>query len=559
MEREVHLNSQVRVDRGEMARLLADGLRDLGYFESATQLEMESGFQATSEACKELLGLLGKRKYEEALEVLPRCRFKHSELGLVRARNALQQERYVEMLANHSTVQALCFLRMDLRRTQPNDELVELAALLACPCKQQLLQQWAKFHAKQFAGFGMVETGGEGSVVDRIKFLLDVECLVPARRLFSLLEQSLEGAGRPPSLPQGVVGSIKRFKRSLDFPYPLLRSVGEMEAERSRFFLPRHPMALAEVQMAGQEIWSLCFNPSGTQLALGTGAGAVIVLDSESLQVVSTLHNKNGDRRGPVRELDWRFPNWILAMHVAPPQGNGYSLDFNAVDGALIAVLGDGKCFSPPALQCFHAGRPNARWLSEEQVVCAGPDGWYKLWRIKDSTFTLKFCVPVERVLDLVVAAGTGGKSLVLLACADCAVRGYCGSQLMVEIATNAPPTRFLFVSPPTSNSHVLVALATHQFMVFIPQQQQGEGEAFGLEGSVTTVAALSTGDFLAVAGNGGGVDVYALPDTAQRVLQLAPRQLGIGRRVVALQWNPSRVGHLVAVGDEGSVWIWGQ
>lgn len=535
MEREVHLNSLVRVDRGEMARLLADGLRDLGYYESATQLERESGFQATSEACGELLGLLGKRKYEEALDVLPRCRFRHRELGLVRARNALQQERYVEMLASRSTVQALCFLRMDLCRTQPSDELVELAALLACPCQQQLLQQWAEFRAKQFAGFGMVEAIG-ASVVDRIKSLLDVECLVPTRRLFSLLEQSLQ---RPP-LPLLPAAGIKRFKRSLDLPYPLLRSMGEREVERSRFFLPRH--STAEVQLEGQEISSLCFHPNGTQLALGTRSGAVLVLDSESLHVLST--SSGNGRRGPVRELEWRLPGGMLAVH------DGHSLDFNAAgDGALVVVvLGDGTSFSPPALQCFHGGRPSARWLSEDQIVCAGPDGWYKRWGVKDSAFALELCVPVERVLDLVV----GANGLVLLACADCTVRGYCDSQLVMEVATSAPPTRFVL---PASNAHVLVALATHQFMVFGQPTGEGEGEAFRVEGSTGT-AALSTGDFLAVAGSAGSVDVYALPDTTQRALQL---RLGAGHRAVAMQWNPHRVGHLVAVGDQGAVWSWGQ
>jgi hypothetical protein len=68
----------IQVERSELARLLAAGLRELGYSRSALVLEEESQVRATSAPCDDLLRSLQGFHFDQALACLNQVKFKVS-------------------------------------------------------------------------------------------------------------------------------------------------------------------------------------------------------------------------------------------------------------------------------------------------------------------------------------------------------------------------------------------------------------------------------------------------------------------------------------------------
>ena len=70
-----------QVNRNELIRLLADGLRDLGCHSAAKSLEDESGVPSSSHSASEFLALLASKQFEAALALLDRLPFKEGRIG----------------------------------------------------------------------------------------------------------------------------------------------------------------------------------------------------------------------------------------------------------------------------------------------------------------------------------------------------------------------------------------------------------------------------------------------------------------------------------------------
>lgn len=566
-------SNAVQVERGELARMLADGLRDLGYYESAQQLEKESGFRATSAPCEELLALLNKQYFDLALPLLNRMRFKPSDdVGRARARNLILQEQYLTLLLNENdAMKALAFLRKELlcspqqhHHHQSKEDLIELATLLACPTRQSILSRWKQFRTRQFVSFGMEEPiSSSPTLMEGIKFLVDTDSLVPTRRMFTLLAQSL--LYQRPSDSAAALREYKRFKRSFDFPYPLLRPVEDMEIERSKFFLPSALASIERTLDDENDNMSIAFHPNGSQVAIGSSKGRITVLDSMTLQQLYIFEPKSP---GPVVDLDWQAVDGLLVVQLPPAKcvaahTSFYPQEFDTTKTNfalihVIAMTGDSRHAAPPLPEtCFHSGRPHAKWINTLEVCSAGPDGWLRRWRYKPSSSDLVqvFCVAVERVLDLNVMWDEG---LCLLACADSTIRAYSGQQMVMEIPTHSFPIRSLVCS--SKNRHAIALMRTttsNRLVVFTSNQDDSEDFVLGNNdhGGQVKPMALNSGDFVAMGREDGTVDVWELPACRQRTARLNPlRNIA---PVLALAWNPNSMGHIIAVGRNGAVTLW--
>src|SRR5687767_5018952 len=73
------------VSRAELVRLLADGMRDMGFAASASALEQESEISSSSPTASQFLALLSTKQYDAALSLVDGLPFKEGVLGRRRA------------------------------------------------------------------------------------------------------------------------------------------------------------------------------------------------------------------------------------------------------------------------------------------------------------------------------------------------------------------------------------------------------------------------------------------------------------------------------------------
>ncbi|KAG8934591.1 hypothetical protein FRC02_009671 [Tulasnella sp. 418] len=168
------------IDREEFIRLVVQSLRDIGYIESATTLEAESGISLESFEVSQFRDAVMEGQWSRVIKMLP-------ALGVVDrdisgARFLISQQHYLELLESKQIGKALQVLRSELTPLSVDSvKLHGLASLMMCMDPNDLLSR-AKWD-------GAKGTSRQRLLVD-LQAFIPHNAMVPPRRLNTLLEQA---------------------------------------------------------------------------------------------------------------------------------------------------------------------------------------------------------------------------------------------------------------------------------------------------------------------------------------------------------------------------------
>jgi WD40 repeat protein len=474
----------------------------LGYENSAQALERESNTTSSSQIAAKFLALLQTRRYDSALALVDQLPFKDGSTGRKRAKNFIVQERYLDSLLNDKVDEALSRLQEEVFYLHHENEsdLDELAALLACPTFDDLVQVSGRLRAKQArrcypsSPEEIFDTGSSlepnsSTAIECIRALLDSDAVVPPKRMYELFGQAiarqLTTSGIDSNSPSRDNTNFSRFDNE---PMPLLKQVKEVEERRNAEFAPnRNCRQIIKVDEEDDEevisnqqldeIWCVCFHPSAPKFAVGTRYGSVLTYELDpvttqarevnSFDAVFGRGGVNSDR--PITSLDWTTGDGddgvLLCVsrqqksHPTNRRESSSSVDDAENDGAddnddddegdadediedvrdvpLVQTLLSKSKHAFSSRDVYHGGRPCARWVAEgERIATAGIDGWYKIWKYTEDSMVCASAVAVERVVDLTYYSRL---QAVFLACADLKIRVFQESKPVLTIAVPEP------------------------------------------------------------------------------------------------------------------------
>ena len=567
-----------QVNRTDLIRLLADGMRDLGYSTAAVALERESGTSSSSQAASEFLALLHARQYEAALLLLDVLPFKEGLVGRYRAKTFIVQERYLDSLLEENVEGALARLHSEVYFLNHEEEsdLDDLASMLACPSPSELKRVSGRLRAKQakrLCGSSDMAWGEERTAIDCIRILLDTEAVVPPQRLLRLLGQALaRQAGNETDL------------RTLEGePLPLLRDLHEVEEERSARLLPSSTCRLV-VPIKGEggpvEVWCVCIedNATASRVAIGTKEGSVLVLETLRGGIIEIIPECFG-RNAPIVSLDWVSPFGLLAIsrdngsrrrgtvQNRTPDGDEMEEEESNEEGEEVEahhrnfvkrVLLSPKELTPQRM-AFHLGRPTAKWLNDGGVITSGVDGWLRVW---SPELTLVSSAKVERVVDM---APFPDRSGVFVACADNTIRGFRGNEpclSVIQVADSISSIACGFNSLVASLKgpclevwnlkDVFKSRLNHPYSGTSPLVFKGfSRRRYVLHPSV------GAGDFIATGSEDGNVHIYSCFGSGGSSNKESLVLRGHSSVVNDVCFAPRVPGTLVSAGDDGSIRIW--
>ncbi|KAJ8078989.1 hypothetical protein PM082_013273 [Marasmius tenuissimus] len=174
-------DADVGVNREEFVRLLLQGLRDVGYMESAATLEAESGYTMESSEARSfrdhvLMGNWGKA--EAALSRMGMI----DEHEMMNVRLLISRQKYLELLEAKKTHSALQVLRNELTPySVDTDVLHSLTSLIMCSEPEDIRHR---------AGWDGASGTSRQLLLNDLQRYIPPSVMIPRRRFLTLLEQA---------------------------------------------------------------------------------------------------------------------------------------------------------------------------------------------------------------------------------------------------------------------------------------------------------------------------------------------------------------------------------
>ncbi|EJD05675.1 WD40 repeat-like protein [Fomitiporia mediterranea MF3/22] len=169
------------IDREEFVRLLIQSLRDVGYLESATTLEMESGYQMEAPGVSQFRSYVLSGKWTEAESCLSTLGVTDEE-SLRITRFLISQQKYLELLEVQNVNTALHVLRNELAPLNVDvDELHSLSSLIMCSNADDL-----RHRAKWDGASGT----SRRVLLSNLQRFISPSTMMPQRRFTTLIEQA---------------------------------------------------------------------------------------------------------------------------------------------------------------------------------------------------------------------------------------------------------------------------------------------------------------------------------------------------------------------------------
>lgn len=282
-------------NREEVTRILIQGIRDLGYEDTAQSLSRESGFELESAAVSAFRDAVLDGQWSEAEAILIGSRLPgdyseeaengHSE-GLVLAETAdrgemlfwLRKQKFLELLEQRELGMALMVLRQEL--TPLNHDINQLHALsryfprgniyfrstltflslLMCPAED--LRSQAQFEGSALAS--------RSALLAELTKSISPSVMIPDHRLATLLDQVKQS-------------QINRCLYHNTAVIPSLYS--DHMCDRANFPL----RTMRELEHHTDEVWFVQFSHDGSKLATASCDATVIIYETSSYTVLHRL------------------------------------------------------------------------------------------------------------------------------------------------------------------------------------------------------------------------------------------------------------------------------
>lgn len=169
------------VDREEFVRLVIQSLRDVGYIESAATLEAESGYTMESSEVSEFRQYVLEGAWDKAGTALERLGVNEEE-GLWEAKFMLSQQKYLELLEENKTTQALHVLRNELAPLNADSEQLHiLSGLIMCSESDELRKR---------SGWDGASGTSRRRLLINLQRYVPSSVMIPPRRIATLLHQA---------------------------------------------------------------------------------------------------------------------------------------------------------------------------------------------------------------------------------------------------------------------------------------------------------------------------------------------------------------------------------
>ncbi|KAL5511801.1 hypothetical protein ACEPAH_5019 [Sanghuangporus vaninii] len=169
------------IDRQEFVRLVIQSLRDVGYLESASTLEAESGYQMEAPGVSQFRSYILNGRWADAESSLPSLGVNDEE-NLRISRFLISQQKYLELLELQSVNAALHVLRNELAPLNVDvDELHSLSSLIMCSNAEDLRQR-----AKWDGAAGT----SRRTLLSSLQRFISPSIMMPQRRFAALIEQA---------------------------------------------------------------------------------------------------------------------------------------------------------------------------------------------------------------------------------------------------------------------------------------------------------------------------------------------------------------------------------
>lgn len=275
-------------NRKELTRILIQGLKDMGYENSASALSSESGYEVESPEVAQFRSAVLSGRWSEAERILSGSRedegggrSRSTERGLVLAENAdiqqmkfwIRQQKFLELLVSRNLLTALKVLREELTPLgRDTFQLHTLASLLMCTQSELEAQlRWpsdskeSRQHlledlTRSIAPSVMIRDHRLAELLDQVKRSQIVQCLY-------------HNTSEAPSLYSDHICSPD------DFP------------SNASLILDDH----------SGEVYCVAFSPDGTMLATAGEDRTCVIYETERFTVVQTLKKHTA----PITNLAW--------------------------------------------------------------------------------------------------------------------------------------------------------------------------------------------------------------------------------------------------------------
>ncbi|KAL1406407.1 hypothetical protein Q8F55_008106 [Vanrija albida] len=303
--RRQRFGKRMPIDREEIVRLMMQGLRDIGYQQTADVLAKESGFTLASQAALDFQAAVLGARWTEAIALLPDLGIASSPAsglassqssirsGKVKAQGSasasdhakflIAQQKYLEYLEGGQQKKALAVLRNELATSATDsDALHDLSGYMMCLDRDDLYQR-----AKWDGAAGI----SRRQLLERLQEHISPNIMVPSRRLATLLDQA-------------------RQTQQLSCPYHDDNDPVSLYTDHqcvSGTFPSVTTHILADHT---DEVWRIEWSPNGNYLASASKDKTVVIWalktqPGESRQYsVEPLHHLKG-HRGDVDALAW--------------------------------------------------------------------------------------------------------------------------------------------------------------------------------------------------------------------------------------------------------------
>ena len=268
-------------DRQEVARLLIQGLQDLGYRDSANSLVRESGYELESPAVAAFRQSMLDGEWAEAESLLfgstttnssgTRLINGHSSShnGFQLAygvdeqdvRFQLRRQKYLELLEARDHAGALMVLRQELTPLhRDTGQLHNLSGLMVCPTADDLRNQavWDGAHGKS-----------RQILLTQVSKAISASVMIPNHRLATLLSQ---------------VKQSQVSKCHYHDPISRLSLFTDHACDRDQF-----PLRTVKELVHKDEVWRLQFSHDGTRLATAGLMSEITIFETHTFKAVFTL------------------------------------------------------------------------------------------------------------------------------------------------------------------------------------------------------------------------------------------------------------------------------
>ncbi|KAL0577932.1 hypothetical protein V5O48_004039 [Marasmius crinis-equi] len=174
-------DSELGVSREEFVRLLLQGLRDVGYMQSAATLEAESGYVMESVEVRDFRDYVLEGNWGKAEAALLRTGM-IDEHEMMNVKLLISKQKYLELLEAKKTHAALQVLRNELAPYSVDTELLHnLTSLIMCSDPEDVRQR---------AGWDGASGTSRHQLLNDLQQYISPSVMIPRRRFLTLLEQA---------------------------------------------------------------------------------------------------------------------------------------------------------------------------------------------------------------------------------------------------------------------------------------------------------------------------------------------------------------------------------